>query len=160
MTTTETKSGIPDYFTPELFARDVEVTQEWRRFQERKNSTNVCTYVETVIRDSGTWIPVKLFDLKDAWLLLWNRDKNQLRVPKVIGQEGGTATDLSVCLTSYVLPEMNPYVSDSLYTQGATIVAFCLYLHKHASDIHVIAHVPRFVNVEPFRLKIIKNEEL
>lgn len=160
MSTQEFKLEVPDYFTSELFARDVMVTREWKLRPIRTNTAMASTFADIVIRDSGTWIPMKLFDLGDAWLLLWNRDKNHLRVPKVIQIEDCAAESIADHLTGFVLPAMNPYVSDALYTQGATLAAFCLYLHKHASDINVISQIPRFINVEPFRWKIIRQEKL
>jgi hypothetical protein len=157
---------VPDYFTPELFDRDVKTSHEWQKCPQPGPLVRTVSFAEVCIRDAGTWIPVKVFDSYEmydrSWLLCWNNNHKSIRVPmKIIGMSPQTpANELREVLLDRILPAINRNSTLEELSESSTMVSFMLYLHKHADQIRGVKFLPHYVNVEPIRWKIIKEEPL
>lgn len=161
--------SAPNYFTQKLFEQDVANTREYAEYGDNYSSTTATSYAFVCIRDSGTWVGCRVYSINDStWMLMWEGTKRHLMVPKrILGN--GSADQLAETLKNYILPSMNPGLdTDYILTAGMelpTMLVFILYLHHHADDFYKkndysCFYIPLYVNVEPFRLKIIHQEYL
>lgn len=152
---------VPDYLD-ESHDEVIKSSVEWERYPTKSVTVKQLKYVEVIVLDAGTWIPATVaIDGWNAWRVSWSNNRLSIRIPRSICSFQQLTFDLiRDDMIKVILPHYNIDVNTSSLKYATTMMSFFIYLIKYGDILQKdIRHLPRFVNVEPIRMAIIKKEK-
>ena len=120
---------IPDYLD-KSHDKIIKNSIEWKKNPTKKVMIRNMKYVDVIVLDSGTWMPVRVeTDNSFTWRITWYNNIYSIKIPMWIRSYDKHSVDIQrEDLIKVVLPRFNDQMDLSFLEYGATMISFFIYL--------------------------------